>query len=48
MKLTNLEKVELENLINGKTKTKDKLLINLISIINEDKNILKKLLALLN
>jgi hypothetical protein len=48
MKLTNLEKVELENLIKGKTKPKDKLLINLISIINEDKNILKKLLALLN
>jgi hypothetical protein len=48
MKLTTLEKVELENLIKGKTKTKDKLLINLISIINEDKNILKKLLALLN
>jgi hypothetical protein len=48
MKLTALEKVELANLVSGKSKTKDKLLINLISIINEDKNILKKLLALLN
>jgi hypothetical protein len=48
MKLTNLEKVELENLIICKTKTKDKLLENLISLINKDKNILKKLLALLN
>jgi hypothetical protein len=48
MKLTNLEKVELENLIKGKTKPKDKLLENLVYVLNKDKNILKKLLALLN
>jgi hypothetical protein len=48
MKLTNLEKVELENLIIGKTKTKNKLLENLIKLINYDKSIAKKLLSLLN
>jgi hypothetical protein len=48
MKLTNLEKIELENLINGKTKPKDKLLTNLVALVNDDKVIAKKPLALLN
>jgi len=48
MKFSNSEKLDLENLLKGKMKTKDKLLSNLLELINEDKNIAKKLLSLIS